>query len=126
MDFNTNDCTSTYDPADIQANKGITILSYISWLVLVPLLARKDSRFARFHSNQGFVLAIIGTAISITGTVITTPLNLAHLWVVSTVISVLFWLLEIPVLVFCIIGIVNVAQGRAVELPIIGKIKILK
>ena len=33
MDFNTNDCTSTYDPADIQANKGITILSYISWLV---------------------------------------------------------------------------------------------
>ncbi|MGN0473306.1 MAG: hypothetical protein ACI4F8_10715 [Lachnospiraceae bacterium] len=126
MDFNTNDCTSTYDPADIQANKGITILSYISWLVLVPLLARKDSRFARFHSNQGFVLAIIGTAISITGTVITTPLNLAHLWVVSTVISVLFWLLEIPVLVFCIIGIVNVAQGRAVELPIIGKIKIFK
>ena len=126
MDFNTNDCTSTYDPADIQANKGITILSYISWLLLVPLLARKDSRFARFHSNQGFVLAIIGTAISITGTVITTPLNLAHLWVVSTVISVLFWLLEIPVLVFCIIGIVNVAQGRAVELPIIGKIKIFK
>ena len=126
MNFNTNDCTSTYDPADIQANKGITILSYISWLVLVPLLARKDSRFARFHSNQGFVLAIIGTAISITGTVITTPLNLAHLWVVSTVISVLFWLLEIPVLVFCIIGIVNVAQGRAVELPIIGKIKIFK
>lgn len=126
MDFNTNDCTSTYDPTDIQANKGITILSYISWLVLVPLLARKDSRFARFHSNQGFVLAIIGTAISITGTVITTPLNLAHLWVVSTVISVLFWLLEIPVLVFCIIGIVNVAQGRAVELPIIGKIKIFK
>lgn len=126
MDFNTNDCTSTYDPADIQANKGITILSYISWLVLVPLLARKDSRFARFHSNQGFVLATIGTAISITGTVITTPLNLAHLWVVSTVISVLFWLLEIPVLVFCIIGIVNVAQGRAVELPIIGKIKIFK
>lgn len=126
MDFNTNDCTSTYDPADIQANKGITILSYISWLVLVPLLARKDSRFARFHSNQGFVLAIIGTAISITGTVITTPLNLAHLWVVSTIISVLFWLLEIPVLVFCIIGIVNVAQGRAVELPIIGKIKIFK
>ena len=94
--------------------------------MLVPLLARKDSRFARFHSNQGFVLAIIGTAISITGTVITTPLNLAHLWVVSTVISVLFWLLEIPVLVFCIIGIVNVAQGRAVELPIIGKIKIFK
>ncbi len=126
MDFNTNDCTSTYDPADIQANKGITILSYISWLVLVPLLARKDSRFARFHSNQGFVLAIIGTAISITGTVITTPLNLAHLWFVSTIISVLFWLLEIPVLVFCIIGIVNVAQGRAVELPIIGKIKIFK
>lgn len=126
MDFSMKDRTAEFDQADIQANKGITILAYISWLVLVPLLARKTSKFARYHSNQGFILAIIGTAIGITNSIISSILFFSGLWGVAVVFNVIFSLLGIPVLVLMILGIVNVAKGRAVDLPIISSFKIFK
>ena len=126
MDFNTNDCTSTYDPADIQANKGITILSYISWLVLVPLLARKDSRFARFHSNQGLVLAIGETILWVITTVTVNVLALTGLpWLVA-LFQTLFSLLNLAFIPFVVLGIVAAAKGEKKELPFIGSLRILK
>jgi hypothetical protein len=41
---------------DAANNKGMAVLSYLGALVLIPLFARKDSPFARFHINQGLVL----------------------------------------------------------------------
>lgn len=43
----------TADPQDVQANKVMAILAYFGLLVFVPLFAAKESRFARFHTNQG-------------------------------------------------------------------------
>ncbi|MBR5426739.1 MAG: hypothetical protein IK118_00195, partial [Clostridia bacterium] len=59
---NTPDTTAEFDPADVQANKAMGVLAYLSWLVLIPIFAAKNSRFARFHANQGIVLAIAWTA----------------------------------------------------------------
>lgn len=55
---------TAYAPADTDAqqNKAMGILAYLSWLVLVPLLAAKNSPFARFHANQGLALAIVEIA----------------------------------------------------------------
>ena len=50
---NTPDFTSQMDPADIEANKPMAILSYIWFLFIVPLVAAPQSKFARFHANQG-------------------------------------------------------------------------
>jgi len=36
----------------------MAILAYLTWLVLIPLFAAKESKFARFHCNQGIVLAV--------------------------------------------------------------------
>jgi uncharacterized membrane protein len=36
------------------------------------------------------------------------------------------WLIAVPLYVLSIIGIINAYQGKAKELPIIGKIKIIK
>ena len=44
--------------SDVQENKVMGILAYLSFLVLIPLFAAKESPFARFHTNQGLVLAI--------------------------------------------------------------------
>lgn len=55
---NTADFTNEFDAPDIQNNKVMAILAYLSWLVLVPLFGAKDSKFAHFHCNQGIVLAI--------------------------------------------------------------------
>ena len=55
---NTSDHTHTFYPPDVQANKLMAVLSYLSWLVLIPIFAAKDSPYARFHVNQGLILAI--------------------------------------------------------------------
>ena len=39
--------------ADVQNNKVMAVLAYIGLLVLIPIFAAKDSKFARFHSGQG-------------------------------------------------------------------------
>lgn len=44
---------------DIEANKTLAALSYAWILCLVPLLGRRDSKFAQFHAKQGLVLFII-------------------------------------------------------------------
>ena len=96
------------DPKDIQENKGLTVLSYIGLLCLVPLLAKKDSKFAQYHAKQGLVLFIMELII----------------WVLL-VIPVLGWIIYvvgiITSLVLAIMGIMNVVNGKCKELPIIGK-----
>ena len=44
---------------DIEENKLIAALSYIWILCLVPLLLKRDSKFAQFHAKQGLILFII-------------------------------------------------------------------
>ncbi len=109
--LDTPDTTAEYDPTDIENNKVMAILAYIGILVLVPVLAAKESKFARFHANQGLVLFIVSI---ILGALANIPL-----------IGWAFSLLNIVTFVFCVLGIVNAATGKAKELPIIGSIKIL-
>lgn len=100
--------TTQCDPADVQENKGITVLSYLGILCLVPLLSKKDSKFAQYHAKQGLVLFIMELVI----------------WVLI-VIPVLGWIIYvvgiITSLVFAIMGIMNVVNGKCKELPVIGK-----
>ena len=39
-------------------NKIIAALSYIGILCLIPLLAKKDSKFAQEHGKQGLIMLI--------------------------------------------------------------------
>ena len=43
----------TPDPNDVQSNKVMAILAYFGILFLIPLLAAKESAYARYHTNQG-------------------------------------------------------------------------
>lgn len=122
---NTDDYTAEYEQADITNNKALAILSYIGILVLVPLLAAPNSKFARFHANQGLTLLIT----EIIGNVALVILRIVAYAIadpLGVIFSVITWLFSILVFILLIIGIVNAAQGKAKELPLIGKIKILK
>jgi len=87
---------------DIQENKIFAVLAYLGILVLVPLLAKKESKFAMFHAKQGLVL-LIG-------------------WVISWILSFVFigFILDVIMIVFSIWGIVNAASGKYAKLPLIG------
>lgn len=117
---NTKDSTSEFDPNDIQQNKVMAILAYLSWLVLIPLFAAKESKFARYHCNQGIMLAIAEIIV----------------WVIFGILSIIPYvgwffivlnsLISLVCLVFAVTGIINAANGKAKELPFIGKFNILK
>lgn len=119
---NTPDSTSQFDPADIQSNKVMAVLSYFGFLFLIPLLAAKDSRFAKFHVNQGLVLFVVEVILGVVQGIF----GLFYIPVISTIISVALWVVSILLFVFAILGIVNAAQGKAKALPIIGGITLLK
>lgn len=122
--FNTADTTAQYDPADVEKNKAMGVLAYLSWLVLIPIFAAKDSRFARFHANQGLVLLIASAIFGVVKWVLSRIL-LAISWNLYFV-TVIISLLGLVFLALAIIGIVNAATGKAKELPVIGQIRILK
>ena len=117
---NTKDTTDQFDSSYIEQNRVMAILAYISWLVLIPLIAAKDSKFARFHCNQGLVLAIAEIiAVVVLGLLGGLPL-------IGWIFRVLESLLGLVCFIFAVLGIVNAAGGKAKELPIVGSFKLLK
>lgn len=121
----TNDKTGEFDPMDIKNNKAMAIFAYLGILVLIPLFAVKNSKFVRFHVNQGFTLFILSAAYSIVTGVIRSILRWVA-WPLYRIAGALFPLLGLAFAVLAIIGIVNVANGKAKELPVIGKLHILQ
>jgi uncharacterized membrane protein len=89
----------------MEGNKTYNILAYIGILWLVGLLSAKDQPDVRFHVNQGIILSIATLFV----------------W-----IPVLGQILGIGIIVLAIMGIIAANKGEQKELPIIGKIKILK
>ncbi len=134
---NTPDTTAEYDPADIADTKAMSVLAYLGLLVLVPVFAApKSSKFARFHANQGLALLLVDVAYSILSFLLnliqvtryeevfgySVPVGTGTPWI----ISLLLFLVGLPILALTILGIVNAASGKAKELPFIGKIRLLK
>ncbi len=109
---NAADNTAECDQADINSNKVMAILAYLGILVLIPLFAAKDSKFARFHTNQGLLLLLVAILCGV----------ISRIPVIGFLGSILGFISGI----FAIIGIVYAIQGKAKELPLIGKYRILK
>lgn len=122
---NTADTTTDFDTKDIEQNKIMGVLAYLSWLVLIPIFAAPKSKFARYHANQGLVLAISEIAYWIATAIINAVLYVIS-WRLGSIVSMLLSIVNIGFLIITVIGIVNAANGRAKELPIVGKFKILK
>ncbi len=119
----TPDASSEFDKNDAEQNKAMAILAYLGLLVLVPLLAAKDSKFARYHTNQGLIFLLCCIVSSIAQMIMNTVFVFVRLWFVAALVNSA---LSIVLVVFLIIGIYNAATGKAKELPIVGGIRIYK
>lgn len=86
---------------DIQQNKIWALLSYFGVLCLIPLLLKKDSKFAQFHAKQGLVMFIIEF----------------FLW-----IPIIGWLAAIAMIFIWIMAVIKTLQGQYWKAPIIGDI----
>ena len=112
--YDPKDHTAEFDPRDIADNKIIAALPYFTLaLGVVAALLVKESAYCKFHAKNAIrleiamVLALIPAIVPVIG------------WIVSAVLAVIL-------VVVNIIAIVNVLQGKAKDLPIVGNIGFLK
>ncbi len=92
---------------DVEENKLIAAISYVSVLCLVGLLGKKDSPYVQYHAKQGFVLFIAAIALMVIG-----------------IFPILGWIISffgsIAVLILSIMGIINALGGKKTDLPLVG------
>jgi uncharacterized membrane protein len=101
-----------FDKDDIEKNKVMAGLAYI--IFFLPLIACPESKFGRFHANQGLLLLILGVA----GSFILGAIPIIG-WILLPVLSIFVFIIGI-------MGLVNGLNGKAKELPLIGKFRIIK
>jgi len=120
---------------DAEKNKNWGILAYIFFLI--PLLGGpKDSKFTRYHTNQGLVFFIFWLALCIILNIIQSIVVAASFnslegllygfsggFLAFTFIWLIYAVVEIA---FLIIGIMHAVKGEMKPLPLIGKFQILK
>ncbi len=132
-ELNTEDHSAMLDPRDVRDNKVFGIFAYLGLFVLIPMFAApKNSKFSRYHSNQGLLLLICNVAYSIIAALlrlIKVPVRSFGFTVgyaTPLALNIILWILSIPFLALAVLGIINVVKGRCKDLPFIGKFKILK
>ena len=118
------------DPQDAEKNKLFGIVAYIPFLFLVPLLAAQDSKFAKYHANQGLLLTIVAVILWIVQKVINTLILNAmyrNFWnnpggFVITLIGLVVWGI---ITILGLIGIIAANKGECKPLPVIGKFNLI-
>lgn len=95
-----------FDAKDIEDNKLVAALSYVGILVFVPLLLKKDSKYAYEHAKQGLMIFIAGLVGSFV------------FW-----IPLIGWALAIALFIVDVIALVKCLQGEFWEVPGIGPLR---
>lgn len=106
---------------ELTQKKVICSLAYLfGILFFLPLVVYPNDEFAKFHANQALVVlltVIIGEVIFGILTIIPA---------VGIVFSILCGVFGLLMLIACILAILGVVREEKYEIPVIGKIKILK
>lgn len=132
---NTKDFTANFDPSDIEKNKLVSALAYFGWLFWLPMVACPDSKFGKFHANQGLVAFIFYLIVNVARGLISITVNLLFgnpiiggvtSGAASLLNSIIGWILSAICLLVMLFGLINTLNGKAKELPVIGKIRLMK
>ena len=117
----------TPEQEDLKGKKFTAFLAYLSWFAVIPMIYSTESKFIKYHANQGFVLATVETIyiiiMVIVSKLILWPLSRATSLLVETTMFMVF------VGVFgmlSLIGMFNVIRGKEKPIPTFGHIKLLK
>ena len=127
------DRTAEFDADDIAKNKGLSLLSYLGILLLIPLFAAKDSKFARFHINQGLTLFLAGSAVDLVWGILSKIIGIVRyslpgmvFYEIGTalhwIVTILFVIVGLALLALAVTGIVNACSGKAKTLPVLGNL----
>ena len=99
---------SKNDPV-IAEGKFFALIGYISVLCLVPLILKRDNKFALFHGKQGLVLFILEVAAAI-------------IKAIPAIGDVVFSLAFVVLGILSLIGIMKVLMNDYWEIPYVHEI----
>lgn len=85
-------------------NHLLAAFSYIWVLFLIPLLARRDSKFCQWHAKQGLVLFLV----ELVGSLV--------FW-----IPIIGWALLLVVIILAVLGFLKALIGEYWEMPWLGQ-----
>lgn len=100
------------DEQDIRDNSTLSLFCYLGIFMILPLTAKPESKYVKFHANQGICLILYYFILMLCGIV---PILG---WIVATVGSIFGF-------VCLIMGIVRACKGRMIPLPLIGHYNVL-
>jgi uncharacterized membrane protein len=98
----------------IEEGKIFAFIGYWGILFLVPILAKKDNKFAMFHGKQGMVACIAAVIVLIVMHIL---LLIPYL---GPVLYFILWLVVLVICVFDIIGMIQALTGKYWKMPIFG------
>lgn len=112
--------------------RAFSVLSYISVLWLVGLLAEPNNQKVRFHVNQGIILTIFQVVLTVALSIVKSLINIVFIQAFSGIFFIshlgmfvnglLSLVSTCLFLAYMVIGILHAAQDRQVPLPIIGSL----
>lgn len=132
--------TTVYvDPQDAKDNKLFAILAYIPFLFLIPLFAAPQSKFAKYHANQGLLLTIVSIGLWIVQWILNAiiyAVSKPKTWedafeqlyrgtstpFLVILVSLAVWAI---ITVLAIIGIIGANKGECKPLPVVGKFNLI-
>ena len=91
--------------------KTTDIVAYLTWIGFIIAFVSGDKENSKFHLNQALVLNLFALIGSLT-------------WI--PIVGIFAGLWSIFVFVCCIIALIGAVNGEEKEVPLLGKIKILK
>lgn len=103
----------TFDQSDVEQNKTVVLLTcilviFVPILFFLPLVACKDSAYAKFYANQCLLLFIGDIIAGVTAFIL------------------IGGLVGIAVFIFAIINAVNANNGLRKGIPLVGGIELIK
>lgn len=93
----------------VEEGKIWAFIGYWWILFLVPLLGKKDNKFALFHGKQGMVLFVFWIVVWI----------ISFIPFIGVVLGFLGWIIGV---ILAIIGMVKSLQGEYWKMPVLGDI----
>lgn len=105
---------------EISDGKAMSIIAYIGILCFIPLFTSRDNKYVMYHTEQGIALFISWVILAILFAFLDPILyQLIHFGYVCGG-SFIYSLIRLFLFVLMILGIINAAQGKVKELPVIG------
>ena len=126
----TKDHKDEFTQEEIKKYKMLATLSYIPLVSLYFVVTNryKESNYLKFHVNQGITITLAYVIIFFIDKIIGAIFSSGSLVLNNTpgIISIAIYALYFILLLAMFFGIINTANGLSKELPVIGKIKLIK